>query len=99
MAQIIKTTGEVIEVAPKNGTDFSIEELQAIVSGYVEVIYLPDGRLILCDEDGRAKNKPYNHKATEEMHKALGGKLGAYRLGWYFGIVGDVLVCNENQIG
>ena len=97
MAQIIKTTGEVIETKPNNGTDFSLEELQGIVSGYVEVIYLQDGRLILCDEDGRAKNKPYNHKATEEMHKAL-GILGANRLGWYFGIVGDVLVCDVDEI-
>jgi len=27
MAYIIKTTGEVIETQPKNGTDFSLEEL------------------------------------------------------------------------
>lgn len=97
MAKIYKTNGEVIETQPKNGTDFSLKELQSIVGGYVEVVNLQDGRLLLCDEDGRAKDKPFNKKATEELHKAL-GVLTANRLGWYCGIVGDVLVCNDNEI-
>ena len=50
MAQIIKTTGEVIKIAPNNGTDFSLEELQTIVDGWIEIVNLRDGRL-LCNED------------------------------------------------
>ena len=89
MAQIIKTTGEVVEVSPKNGKDFSLEELKAIVGGWIEVVSLHDGRLIVCDEEGKLKGKDRNHKATD-----------LYRLTLLTNdfLVGDVLVCNDNEI-
>lgn len=89
MAQIIKTTGEVVEVSPKNGKDFSLEELKAIVGGWIEVVSLHDGRLIVCDEEGKLKGKNRNHKATD-----------LYRLTLLTNdfLVGDVLVCNDNEI-
>lgn len=48
MAKIYKTNGEVIEVSPKNGKTFELEELQAIVEHkvdgvsyhYIEIINL-----------------------------------------------------------
>jgi len=89
MAYIIKTTGEVIETKPKNGTDFSLEELNEVVGGYIEVISLHDGRLIVCDEEGKLKGKDRNHKATEFFRLTL--------LTTDF-LVGDVLVCNEEEI-
>jgi hypothetical protein len=89
MAYIIKTTGEVFETQPKNGTDFSLEELQKIVGGYIEVVSLHDGRLIVCDEQGKCKGKDRNHKATEMFRLTL--------LTTDF-LVGDVLVCRENEI-
>ena len=89
MAQIIKTTGEVIEVAPKNGTDFSLEELQAIVGGWIEIVNLRDGRLLCLDEEGKLKGKERNHVATDIYHQALH---------YNDFIVGDVLLCNEDQI-
>ena len=89
MAHIIKTTGEVVEVSPKNGKDFSLEELKAIVGGWIEVVSLHDGRLIVCDEEGKLKGKDRNHKATD-----------LYRLTLLTNdfLVGDVLVCNDNEI-
>ena len=33
MGQLIRTSGEVTEVKPANGTDFSLEELQTMVGG------------------------------------------------------------------
>lgn len=89
MAYIIKTTGEVIETQPKNGTDFELDELQAAVGGYIEVINLRDGRLIVCDEEGKCKGKERNHKATDIFHSVFGNNDF---------MVGDVLVCNENEI-
>ena len=32
MAKIYKTNGEVLDIESKNGTDFQLEELQAIVN-------------------------------------------------------------------
>lgn len=89
MAYIIKTTGEAIETQPKNGTDFSLEELQTIVGGYIEVISLHDGRLIVCDEQGKCKGKDRNHTATDIFHSV-------FRNNDF--MVGDVLVCREDQI-
>lgn len=36
MAEIIKTDGTRRPVHPSNGTDFSLEEMQTIVGGYIE---------------------------------------------------------------
>ena len=91
MAQIIKTTGEVIEVAPKNGTDFSLEELKTIVDGWIEIVNLRDGRLLCLDEEGKLKGKERNHVATDIYHQALPLCRKDF-------IVGDVLLCNEDQI-
>jgi len=89
MTQIIKTNGEVIETKPKNGTDFQLDELQSIVGGYIEVVSLHDGRLVVCDEEGKLKGKERNHKATDILHSVFNTNDF---------MVGDVLVCNENEI-
>lgn len=83
MAQIIKTTGEIIETEPSNGTDFSLTELQAVVGGFIEVVYLPDGRLMVVNEEGKLNGLPINEKASE-LYPDL--------------IVGDVLVCEYYEI-
>ena len=90
MAQIIKATGEVIEVAPKNGTDFSLEELKTIVDGWIEIVNLRDGRLLCLDEEGKRKGKERNHVATGIYHQAFPQCKDF--------IVGDVLLCDEDQI-
>ena len=89
MAQIIKSNGQVIETAPKNGTDFQLEELKSIVGGYIEIVNLRDGRLICLNEEGKLYNLPYNYKATDILR-------AAFRTNDF--IVGDVLVCKEDEI-
>lgn len=83
MAQIIKTNGEIIETQPSNGTDFSLTELQAVVGGFIEVVHLSDGRLMVVNEEGKLDGLPINEKASE-LYPDL--------------IVGDVLVCDIKQI-
>lgn len=89
MAYIIKTSGEIIETTPRNGNDFELDELQAIVGGYIEVVNLRDGRLIVVDEEGKPKGKERNHKATDIFHSVFGNNDF---------IVGDALVCGVNEI-
>lgn len=83
MAQIIKTTGEIIETDPSNGTDFSLTELQAVVGGFIEVVHLPDGRLMVVNDEGKLNGLPVNPKASE-LYPDI--------------IVGDVLVCEHYEI-
>lgn len=37
-----------------------LELLQQIVRGYIEAVTFDDDLVIICDEEGRLKNKPYN---------------------------------------
>ena len=89
MAEIIKTNGEHVEVSPRNGNDFKLEELQAIVDGYIEVVWLPDDKIMVVNEEGKLMNLPLNDEATEIYRKEFG---------YNDMIVGDVLICDANQV-
>lgn len=88
MAQIIKVDGSVVSIEPKNGKDFSLEELQNIVGGYVEIHKLKNNELMVMDEEGYFKRKHTNSKATWRFCEDV----------TYAIIVGDVLICNDKQI-
>lgn len=87
-SRIIKTNNEVIEVTPKNGTDFSLEELQEIVGGYIEILPLKDNEIMVINEEGKLDGLDYNSKATKEVQKC----------GLADFIVGDVLVCDTQMV-
>lgn len=97
MAKIYKTNGEVIEVSPKNGKTFELEELQAIVEHkvddvsyhYIEIINLRDGRLMVLNEEGKLIGAPMNNNATDIFVQSF----GVFDI-----VVGNVLVCNDNEI-
>lgn len=90
MAAIITTNGEIKPVAPKNGTDFQLDELQGIVGGYIEIVTLWTGGIMCLDEEGKLKSKDINFKATEIFRKGRGATKDF--------IVGDVLICDKEQI-
>jgi len=95
MAKIIKTTGEEISVVPENSKDFKLEELQTIVDGYIEIVFLgPDSTtkkpmILVINEEGKLNNLSLNEKATEIYQNAVGP---------YDVIVGDVLYCEHKQV-
>ena len=84
MAEIIKANGTIIEdVRPAKGTRFKLEQMQAIVGGYIEYVQCKDGKHVLViNEEGKIEGLPYNEKATE---------LAELMVGDY--IVGDALYC------
>jgi len=43
----------------------TLEQLQKMVGGYIEVVYAENGDQIILDEEGRIKRKPINKKASE----------------------------------
>lgn len=86
MAKWIKTSGEVIEVSPKNeGEVFSLEELKGFVGGYIECVFLNDHQVLVLNEDGKLMNLPYNAVATEAFRMAFQPTDDF--------IVGDALLC------
>ena len=44
----------------------SLENLQKIVGGYVETVYLTDDVVVLCNEDGLLQNLPFNMKLHDQ---------------------------------
>lgn len=86
MAKWIKADGTLLEVHPKNkGQEFTLDELQLYVDGYIECIFLNQRQVMVINEEGKLRGLPYNTMATE-----------AYRLVFQptdeF-IVGDALLC------
>ena len=90
MDRIIKASGEVIETKPQNGTDYSLEELQAIVGGYIECLWSVDGKeTMVLNEEGKLEGLDCNDKATEWFVENYGN---------HDYVVGDVLICDSEHI-
>ena len=85
MATLYKTSGEKVEISPKNGKRFSLVELQKLVGGYIEYIHLK-GHILVVNEDGRLMNLPVNPGATQL----------ARQFGYDF-IVGDAVYCKTRE--
>lgn len=69
----IPVQGRAKEVMPANGTDFQLREVQKMVGGYVEVVYLRDGRVMLVDEEGLLKGAPLNREASRMAGRPIVG--------------------------
>ncbi|MDT3388898.1 MAG: DUF3846 domain-containing protein [Bacteroidota bacterium] len=94
MALLIKFEDYVTsyeQVKPK-GETFSLEELQKFVGGYIEIVYLADGKLcMVVNEEGKINHLPMNPIATRLFNLFTTGAPYDY-------IVGNVLICESNEI-
>lgn len=84
---IITTDGLQKKVDPVNGKDFSLEELNEIVNGYIEILHIGD-KLLVCNEEGKLQNLQYNATATRLINAA----------GIKDYIVGNALFCDKDKI-
>ena len=82
-AFLYKCDGEIVPVLPKNGISFTLKELSNFVKGYVQIISLKDGRLMVLNEEGKIANFKVNNTATNLAKEIL------FQDDY---IVGDVLV-------
>ena len=91
MATLYKANGETAQVRPKNGTDFKLEELRAIIGcKWIEVARLTGyakSDFFVVDEEGKLNGKPFNAKATEIYCR--------YHPDY---IVGDALLCSYKEV-
>ena len=88
-AKIIYTDKEAEDYTPKNGKTFELDELQGIVGGWIEIIRLKDGCIIVIDEDGKSKDKAVNIPATNILRR------DHYTTDY---IVGTAIVCDADMI-
>lgn len=64
MARVITPDGSLRVVTPARGPSFTLEEMRTLVGGYLEVVRLPNGELMVIDEEGKLKHLLYNPVAT-----------------------------------
>jgi len=86
-AEFIRANGDRMFVEPENKTNFTLEELQGFVGGYIEIVETKDSRLLVINEEGKLNNLPTNGIAT-----------AYYKYGKKDAIVGDVIIINKDQI-
>lgn len=89
MGQLIKSSGEVTEVKPANGTNFSLEELQQMVGGWIEAFWVEDKRWIV-NEEGLLLDLPENLTATQTLEDACGKAVQT--------LVGNVVILDASEI-
>jgi hypothetical protein len=92
MATLIKADGTTAQVEILNRDDNALAHLQELVGGNIEVLRLPDGNILVIDEEGKLKDKPYNRNATHLWWIALGYNPGDH-------LVGDVVVARVEHPG
>ena len=91
-AKLLKVSGEVMEIEPKNGTDFKLDELYKYLQcSLVEVINLNQDDIMVVDEEGKYTSNVVNVNATvlAQENQAI--------TSWDY-IAGDAIVCNRKMI-
>lgn len=93
MGKVIKPNGDEFEVTPMNNNDFSLDELQDLVDGYIECLYFKDdsSRIMVINEEGKLNGLHYNPIAT-----VIAIQQGLIGIGDY--IVGNALICEPGEI-
>lgn len=90
MATLIKADGTIQEIKPKNGTDFQLEELQIYVDGYIDIVNLHNGKILVINDNGK-NFYPVNHRVTEIAHTNNAIFPFDY-------IAGDVVLCEDEEV-
>lgn len=66
MATVIEPNGTMRDVAPAKPPHFTLEELQTLVGGYIELVYLYNGtgKVLVVNEEGKLQGLPRNETAS-----------------------------------
>lgn len=59
-AYLYKTDGSRFLISPQKGKVFSLEELQSLVDGYIQLVDYTDKYYLVVNEDGLLKDLPRN---------------------------------------
>ena len=73
MAKLVTVGGETLEVAPQNNKAFTLTELQDYVGGYIQMLRLPTGETLICNEDGISLELEVNKLATFLVQRGYEG--------------------------
>ena len=91
MSKLIKVDGTVQDVLPQNGTDYKLDELKKFVDGYIEIVNLSDGYIMVFNKNGAFTKKQPNMPAT--ITALIYHAIRTDRT-----IFGDVLICKKEEV-
>lgn len=94
MALIITPNYEATPIEPENGK-FTLEQLQSIVEGYIEIVRIGEKELMIVNEEGLLRNMQVNAVATNYLNIR---KLYVGENPVATPIVGVALFCNSSEI-
>lgn len=77
--QAINADGTRRDIAPANGTDYSLRELQEIVGGDIELVRLDDEWLLVVNEEGLLFESPANPIASYLAQQQILGNVALVR--------------------
>ena len=95
MAKHIKINGEELEVKPKDGKRFTLEELQGFVGGTIDFAYMPSGRVLVVNDNGKLEGLERNDRATQIWQAEY--PIEKYPVNNDGLIVGDVLLMSREE--
>jgi hypothetical protein len=84
---VYKSNGK-IEDKSFSKKNVTLKEMQEVVGGYIEFLYLKNNLVMIVNEEGKMIGLPYNPKATLLVQENNINEI----------IVGDVLVVNQKLI-
>ena len=87
---ILRADGSIKEYK-FDGKTYDIQKIKELCNfDYIELVYLPNDIIMIVDEEGLLKSKPYNFVASVIYQ-------GAYDDG-NLGIVGDAILCHTSRV-
>lgn len=88
---VFQIDGQMTQHSPENGKHYTLEELQKLVGGYIQMITLPEDMVMVINEEGKMNRLPLNTRATELA--VLSGSIYPNDF-----IVGVALICPRRLI-
>ena len=86
----ISVDGTIIE-QPFDGESYDIQKIKNECNfDYIELVRLPKDIIMIADEEGLLRSKPYNHIASVLYQEAYKNRS--------LGIVGDVIICHTSRV-
>ena len=71
MAHLIKSNNKQYEVLPLDGNYFKLKELQSYVGGSIQMLELPNGLILVCNENGIGEGLALNKLGTFCIERAF----------------------------
>jgi hypothetical protein len=86
----ISVDGSIIE-QPFDGESYDIKKIKNECNfDYIELVPLPNDIIMIADEEGLLRSKPYNMIASVLYQEAYKNRS--------LGIVGDVIICHTSRV-